>query len=224
MNNVSICLDCAGTGRKTHFNHINSGVCYTCKGSGLAMNNEIAATKERSPSVAIIGSRRINENQAHYLESVAQAFVRRGYVVRTGCAEGADHASMVGARSIDPSKLELYLPWASYNKDLQLTTDKKIPYNPSIHTDWAESVHKYHPNPRALTSGAFNLMARNWGIIMHDHPVDLVVAMPASAGDMGGTGQGIRIARDNDIPIYLVYNKEDRQSLKSFLLAHKSTT
>lgn len=224
MGEVNICLDCNGLGKKEHCSHINGGLCYTCRGTGLApVEREIAVTKERSPSVAIIGSRRISQAQFDYIMKVAEAFVRRGYIVRTGCAEGVDHASMIGTRNIDPSKLNVYLPWSTYNKDFQEKTDKRFIYNQSIHKEWAESVRRYHPNPQRLSNGAFSMHARNWGIIMHEYPADVVVAMPANASDMGGTGQGIRIARDNNIPLFLVCNKEDRQSLKSFLMEHHTT-
>ncbi len=168
-------------------------------------------------SVAIIGSRRISESQYKYLVSVAEAFARRGWMVRTGVADGADHAAMVGTRNVNPDLLHTYLPWANYNKQYQADTDHATVYDPKEHITWGQSVYRYHPAPQRLSRGAFSLMARNWGILMHEQPVDAVVALPMSLSDVGGTGEGMRIAKGNSIELFTVCEKDERQRLKAFL-------
>lgn len=167
-------------------------------------------------TVAIIGSRRIDPNQFNYIVAVAKAFAKRGWVIKTGCADGADYASMVGCREVDPTLLTLYLPWARYNESYQRDTDHKLIYDERDQQFlfWKESVAKYHPAPQRLSRGAFALMARNYGIVSG---ADVVVAMPMSITDVGGTGQGMRIAKDLDIPLYTVCDKDERQRLKTFI-------
>lgn len=164
--------------------------------------------------VAIIGSRRITEKQFAYLTSVAEAFVRRGWTVTTGCADGADYAAMVGARNVDPDQLEVYLPWASYNDKYHKGGGSFAVYDPKIHDEWTESVHKYHPAAKNLKQGAFKLHARNYGILSD---VDVVVAMPMSDEDLGGTGQGMRIAKELGKKLFTVSNAVHRKLLKEFI-------
>lgn len=168
-------------------------------------------------SVAIIGSRRITEKQFDYLVKVGEAFARRGWVVRTGCADGADHAGMTGTRNVNPDLLHLFLPWSTYNKGYQEETDTVTIYDEKQHQEWAKSVSIFHPAPDKLKQGAFKLMARNYGIIMHGTPVDVVVAFPISDTDVGGTGQGMRLAKEYEIPLYTVCNRADRLALKQFI-------
>lgn len=167
-------------------------------------------------SVAIIGSRRINEKQFNYITKVAEAFARRGWVIRTGCADGTDYASMVGCRNIDPTLLTLYLPWKTYNSQYQTVNEHHIVYNERdqqfIH--WTDSITKYHPAPERLSRGAKSLMARNYGIVSG---ADLVVALPMSLTDVGGTGQGMRIANDLNIPFFTVCEKDERIRLKEYI-------
>lgn len=167
-------------------------------------------------SVAIIGSRRINEQQFNYLVKVAEAFARRGWIVKTGCADGADYASMIGCRNVDPTLLTLYLPWKSYNSQYQTVNEHKLVYDERDQTfiHWKDSISKYHPAPERLSRGAKSLMARNYGIVSG---ADLVVAFPMSAIDTGGTGQGMRIADDLNIPLYVVCDPKERQRLKEFI-------
>ena len=163
--------------------------------------------------VAMIGSRRVNDKQFSYMTSVAKAFAKRNWVICTGCAEGADYASMLGA---DKDHLDVYLPWKSYNSHIQdLVPARYVTFSKFKHQEWIDSVHKYHPAPERLSRGAMSLHARNFGIL---NGVDAVVAMPISDTDTGGTGQGMRIARELGIPLFVVCKNQDRQDLKEFIM------
>jgi hypothetical protein len=160
-------------------------------------------------SVAIIGSRRINDHQFNYIVDIAHAFAERNWKIRTGCALGADYASMIGARS-GGGNPSLYLPWLSYNKHLRSPNDDITVYDDRLHQSWTNSVSNFHPAPSRLSQGAFKLMARNYGII---EGADLVIAHPMSLTDLGGTGQGMRIARDLGIPLFNVFSANDQFAL-----------
>ncbi len=161
----------------------------------IDMMEEQTMTKVKR--VAIIGSRDINEATFKKVSEVAALFVKNGWEVSTGCADGADHAAMVGTRQVDPTKLHVFLPWASYNSEYHEDTDNTIVYNPKKHKTWTESVNTHHPNPSALKRGGFALHARNYGIV---EDADLVVAFTIKKNKTSGTDQGVRVAKDNGIP------------------------
>lgn len=95
--------------------------------------------------------------------------------------------------------LDLYLPWNRYNWQITPRMATRYTYSHFQFPDWTTSVTKYHPAPERLTSAAFNLMARNYGIFTHPTLADLAIAFPGTA--TGGTDQSIRIAQDLKIPL-----------------------
>lgn len=121
---------------------------------------------------------------------------------------------MIGARLADSSQLYVFLPWYSYNSKYREGGGNFITYNPVFHTAWTESVHEYHPAPHNLKQGAFKLHARNYGIIKN---TQVVVAMPMSLSDVGGTGQGIRIAKGLGKELFVVCDENERHRLREFL-------
>jgi hypothetical protein len=46
--------------------------------------------------------------------------------------------------------LEVYLPWAAYNRQIIPRAARVIVYDPYVHKTWTESVQLYHPPPPAL--------------------------------------------------------------------------
>lgn len=148
-----------------------------------------------SDYVAIIGTRKPDENQELAAFELARRLNSAGIRTRTGAAFGVDNACMRGSV---PSMLSVVLPWASYNREIVPAGCERIVFDPRVHDHWNKSVDKYHPKPSALTRGARALHARNFGII---EPCVAVVAMPDENGG-GGTAQGIRIAKDLGISVF----------------------
>lgn len=172
---------------------------------------------------AIIGSREVSEKMYDRLVTMARILVRHGHEVATGGAKGADEAAMVGAASVDVSKLHVYLPWASYNEEMIPAGANTYLYEPDTCPNWAKSVDIYHPNPAELTRGPRALHARNFGILMYPKQVDAVIAVPGSLDPdrWGGTGQGMRIAIGEGVPLFNMRVKEDRLRVKEILEAVK---
>lgn len=141
--------------------------------------------------VAIIGTRNPDGAQQQAAAWVSETFSKAGHDVSTGAADGIDTVAMTHCVR---GRLQLFLPWASYGARVsgaQITV-----YSPGVHQAWTDSVRRYHPNPDALTRGAFALHARNYGIV---EGCGLVIAFPGEKD--GGTGQGIRIALALGIPL-----------------------
>lgn len=164
--------------------------------------------------VAIIGTRDPTDDIALKLSRLAYDLVKCGVEVSTGAAEGVDAAAMIGAEMANVGLLSVYLPWPSFNRKIIPIGCNMAVYSKEKYPTWYESVTLYHPNPRALTGGAVALMARNYGIIADPKPVDYVVASPASIDNLGGTGQGIRIATALGIPLINMLHSDASDKLK----------
>jgi hypothetical protein len=85
-------------------------------------------------------------------------------------------------------------------------------------------VIKYHPKPNFLKVGGLNLMARNSLQILGKDlktPTDIVICYTNMGTGKGGTGQALRIAQDNNIPIIdlgsLEYKNASINEIKFFM-------
>lgn len=152
--------------------------------------------------IAVFGTRAPGGAVSQAVASLVNFVSRLGYTIRTGGAEGVDEAAMFATEG----RLEVMLPWATYNealmgkvaaakKDLAITV-----YNPLFHQDWTKSVTDLHPYSKGLTRGPFALHARNYGIVAGSI---LGVAFPNYINNPngGGTSQGIRIAKALGVPL-----------------------
>ncbi len=146
--------------------------------------------------IAIVGTRAPRDEMYNLLKEWARIITAKGHIVTTGAADGCDDAAMQGA---DPSKLHVFLPWATYNRNRVPIGAQITVYNPVLHPKWGASVHKYHPAALALSRGPFALHARNYGIVEY---VNAVIALPKSLSDLGGTGQAVRISLGEGIKLF----------------------
>jgi hypothetical protein len=116
----------------------------------------------------------------------------RGYILRSGGAEGADAAFEKGAGKAK----EIFLPWRAFNQN-----DSQL-YEPSQRA--TELAERYHPAWLSLSEAVRKLMARNTHQILGQDcntPVDFVVCYTKAGTGKGGTGQALRIAEDYQIPV-----------------------
>lgn len=153
-----------------------------------------------------IGSRGLLYQEREFCSEIGKWLARNGWKLKTGAAKGADQSFANGALSVG-GKVKLCLPWMSYERSwvgragLDGATTKLLQY---YHTEAMDSVKKYHPKPEALSSAMKSLHARNYLII---EDVKFVLAWPKGSRG-GGTGQGIRIAKDLGIDVIDLSTKE----------------
>jgi len=148
-----------------------------------------------------IGSRNLSQEECDTCYAIGAWLASQGWILRTGAAEGADQAFAEGA--LVSSKLlitsvTLCLPWRSYNESwVHQAQINGAGIRVLKDTDKAafDSVDKYHPNSNKLTQGAKRLHARNFLIT---NGTNFVIAWPKlnKWNQLGGTGQGMRIARE----------------------------
>jgi len=125
------------------------------------------------------------------IRRIAEILDEKGYVLRSGGAQGADIFFESGAKN-----KEIYLPCKNFNNSDSLL------YNQSQAAfDMAE---RFHPNWKGLSSFSKKLMARNshqiFGLDM-ESPSKFIICWTKNGKVVGGTGQVLRIAKRYDVPV-----------------------
>lgn len=156
--------------------------------------------------VAGIGSRETPADILLIMEKVGVYVASKGYTLRSGNATGADQAFARGVNRVDPSRLELHLPWNTYNKEAIVPGNIIIE---QIDPSYMEIARKYHPNWAALKQGGRSMMARNIGIVTG--VVQVICWMDPQKH--GGTGQGVRYAAANKIPVINLFYPDKLQKV-----------
>ena len=137
----------------------------------------------------------------HVLEEMTQIgeWCRENRIpLRSGHAEGADWAFESGAQEVCIA----YLPWRSFNAHLKSAARRHV-YTSTLEVE--EIVAEIHPNPKALTSGAFRLQGRNVYQILGTRlvrPSSVVVCWTPGGRKVGGTASALTLAGQHDIPVY----------------------
>jgi len=156
-----------------------------------------------------IGSRKTPANILNVMTHIAEFLQRREYTLRSGAAQGADTAFEKGAGELK----EIF------------TARSNIP------SEAMSTVDRFHPAPGNLSPYARKLMARNamqiFGADMNT-PVSFVICWTPDGANgttqptsynTGGTGQAIRIAAANGIPVINLGRKHTTEQLCEKLLS-----
>lgn len=153
-----------------------------------------------------IGSRETPEADLKILTNIGYALAKRGWILRSGGADGADTAFELGSDSIfdsdylkprEPHYLkEIYLPWKKFNghtSELWRVEHTALVLAASIHPAWGVMGH-----------GGKLCHARNCyqilGYELND-PVDLVICWTLDGKVQGGTRTAIKLAESRGIPV-----------------------
>lgn len=153
-------------------------------------------------SIACIGSRKIEPQEAEFMFRIGAWLAKQGYDVYSGNAEGSDQAFGRGVNSVDPTRLFLCLPWHSYERDKIVPGNRVVPKQDI----WWTEAAKYHPVWDKLPQGPRLLHARNVGIVKGRRQV-IARPNPLKVGG-GGTGMGLRLAEAYGIPVMDLTNQE----------------
>ena len=125
---------------------------------------------------------------------------KRGYILRSGGADGSDTAFEIGCDRVNGKK-EIYLPWKNFNcNKSNLIFDDDI--------EAINIAKKYHPAYNGLSQGAKRLIARDsYQVLGKDLKTPSKYIICYTDGT-GGTSQALRIAEDIqiNIPIFNLYH------------------
>lgn len=158
-----------------------------------------------------IGSRETPEHILVAMKAIGFSLAQRGWTLRSGGASGADQAFEKGCAS-GPGNKEIYLPWKGFEgNDSPLYTITK---------EAMEMGKQYHPAWDNCSVGAKKMHSRNCHQVMGQDlktPVSFVVCWTVNASGKGGTGQALRIAKGNNIPILDLGNcKTTEEAIRLF--------
>lgn len=153
-----------------------------------------------------IGSRNTPNDVMDYMKIIGKLLAERGYILRSGGALGADSAFEEGCNMSNGLK-EIYIPWGKPNNNEISGVDSKA----------LELARIYHPRFNNISIGSKRLIARNgYQVLGRDLMTlsEFVVCYTKGGKEIGGTAQSIKIALDNNIP---VFNAGSYDSLENML-------
>lgn len=161
-----------------------------------------------------IGPRTAPIDECETIVSVARQMDQRGWIVRSGHAQGCDQAWETGHK---PSQREIYLPWHGFNVQGRLPQGLSI----SPYTHQLEAIARIvHPHWDRLSIGAAKLMMRNVSIILGpelDDPVQFVAYWSPERKVQGGTGNALRLASLYGIPSFNINFTDDQTAMSTLV-------
>ncbi len=153
-----------------------------------------------------IGSRKTPKEILDLIRRIAIWLNGKGYVLRSGHAIGADLA-FEKAVWFDSSN-QIFVPWEGYNG-----SNSKYFHvlEPAL-----KHAEKFHPAWNKLNLSSKLLIARNSYQVLGSRlnkPSRFVICYTLDGKDSGGTGQALRIAKANNIPVMNLYYDEVKKSI-----------
>ena len=163
-----------------------------------------------------IGSRKTPQDVLNVMEQLGSVFARKGFILRSGAAEGADAAFEKGC-NLAQGKKEIYIPWAKFNNSESELYYENLP-------ELAQEIaFEYHPNLYKCTYGVIKMMTRNSCQVLGKDcktPSNFIVCyctVDNKGNFEGGTGQALRVAKAYNIPVFNLFYKEELNKLKNFI-------
>lgn len=160
-----------------------------------------------------VGSREIPTEMFDIMSEISLKLCKKGYILRSGAAEGADSAFERGCNMVNGEK-EIYLPWRGFNDSTSgffYISEEAMVLASQIHPAW----HK-------LKQGAKKLHARNCYQVLGPNlrnptPSEFVICWTKGGLEVGGTRTAIVLAKNNNIPVYNLFNKSDLETVYKIL-------
>lgn len=180
-----------------------------------------------------IGSRQTPRDIIILMENIAYKLAQKNYILRSGCAGGADSAFETGVKRWDadtsdgwnaPTMAQLYIPWTSfvevdpYYKDWYKVLDRM-----TKKVEAYQLASETHPAWDKCSKGAKALHARNTfqilGPNLNDPSSFLICwAEVDKRGNIkGGTATAWNLAKKHSVPCFNLYNDDDKQRLIKFV-------
>ena len=169
----------------------------------------LMATPTGYTAYAGIGARETPGSVCDLMTKIAACLGGRGFNLRSGHAAGADRAFEAGAL---PDLSEIYLPWRGFDG----AVGGRFPTDLGIAMKAEAIAGKYHPAWDRLSRGVRSLHARNVLQVLGerlDSPSKFILCWTPGGGIEGGTGQAMRIAIGEGVPVFNLRNNADRDAI-----------
>lgn len=168
-------------------------------------------------SYAGIGPRVIPDYAVDLCKTVGKEMALLDWTLRTGNAVGADQAFAFGANHKN-GRVELYLPWESYNKDFRSIIEHTYSIVSLDNEFLKTTASNCHPAWQLLSQGTKRLLCRTVQCLVGEsgvNPVNCVIYF-SQEENVGGTGFTIRVAKSFGIQT-LNLAKTNVNSIVSFI-------
>lgn len=158
-----------------------------------------------------IGSRSTPEEIIAEMISWGTLLAKKGYILRSGGADGADSAFEQGCDLVKGQK-EIYLPWKGFNNN------KSELYK--VSKEALELASRIHPAWGQCSFGAKKLHGRNCYQVLGENlnsTSEFLICWTLDGKSKGGTRTAIELAKQNNIPVYnLAIQEHTDKLLKRF--------
>lgn len=166
-----------------------------------------------------VGSRKAPPEILELIRQLAISLMERGYILRTGGADGCDICFELGYLSVG-GQVELWLPWPNYKHR------EGIGHFPmSLHEEIARTVHPIYDKLKPYMR---YLHARNVGQVLGENcnePSHFLICWTPDGCESettrskktGGTATAIVLAARNNIPVFNLANEDVLDRLYAFL-------
>ena len=167
-----------------------------------------------------IGSRETPEDILAIMSDLAFKLANKGYILRSGGADGADSAFEKGC-DLAKGKKEIFIPWDRFNgRERGNGVVSLSQLDATIVSQAMKMASEYHPNWKICSSGGRLLHSRNCFQVLGlslESPSSFIVCWTRNASGAGGTGQAIRVAEANNIQIFDLADIHDLARIKRFV-------
>ena len=147
-----------------------------------------------------VGSRQTPINVQNQMKAIAQFLEKKGYILRTGDASGADHAFRTAVKKPVVFRAEDCLPWAKEEVKKYISSDRP-------------PLEKMKPYTQKLIARDMQQVLGMEG----DDPSSFLICWTKDGLDSGGTAYAMRCAKAHGIPVFNLRSRKDRDELETFL-------
>lgn len=171
-----------------------------------------------------IGSRETPTDVLMLMIKFGAYMAKRGAILRSGAAPGADTAFEQGCNQINPTLKEIYLPWENFDNRSSKEVGVICNWPANVYEQASKMASEIHPAwTTALTKGAKALHTRNMFQVLGKDlktPSNFVVAyatLDKNGIPKGGTRTAVIAAQNAGIKVHNLFKPEDRQRIETLL-------
>lgn len=169
----------------------------------------------------LIGSRKTPDHIYNLMVRVARKFKTKGWIVRSGGADGADTAAEEACQN---ENMNIYLPWEGFNGQSSSDRGYIDVSKHKLRHRAEEIVSETHPAWDRCSRGAKSLHTRNvYQILGNDlqTPSKFVLCWAEPSGKLGyvkgGTATAVELALDNNVKVFNLYHKYVQDKFEKWL-------
>lgn len=172
-----------------------------------------------------VGSRETPKEILGVMEQIGFALAKKGFILRSGHAEGADMAFEMGAKKHVIRSLkqmyDIYIPWKGFNECEKSKNHFIATELDNYEAAW-QMASETHPAWGRCSAGGQALHSRNcYQVLGHDltTPSKFLIcwSKPTSTGVSGGTNLAWTLAKKHGIPCFNLYNNVDLRRVSKLL-------